>query len=38
MESLFEPLKNRFGRLAEKNIAAMKRAYDEAVIEERAIA
>jgi pyruvate ferredoxin oxidoreductase gamma subunit len=38
MESLFEPLKNRFSRLAEKNIAAMKRAYDEAVIEERAIA
>ncbi|MBM4433183.1 MAG: pyruvate ferredoxin oxidoreductase subunit gamma [Chloroflexi bacterium] len=38
MESLLEPLKHRFGRLAEKNIAAMRRAYDEAVIEERAIA
>ena len=38
MESLLEPLKHRFGRLAEKNIGAMKRAYDEAVIEERAIA
>lgn len=38
LESLHEPLKNRFGRLAEKNIGAMKRAYDETVIEERAIA
>ena len=38
LESLYEPLKNRFGRLAEKNIGAMKRAYDETIVEERAIA
>ena len=38
LESLYGPLKHRFGRIAEKNIGAMKRAYDEAVIEERAIA
>jgi len=29
LESLEEPLKERFGRLAERNIAAMKRAYQE---------
>ena len=29
LESLFEPLKERFGRLAEKNINAMKKAYEE---------
>ncbi|MEE9583654.1 MAG: 2-oxoacid:acceptor oxidoreductase family protein [Dehalococcoidales bacterium] len=29
LESLFEPLKERFGRLSEKNINAMKRAYEE---------
>jgi len=34
LESLFEPLKQRFGRLAERNIDAMKRAYEEAVIKE----
>jgi pyruvate ferredoxin oxidoreductase gamma subunit len=34
VESLFEPLKERFGRLADRNIAAMKRAYQETVIEE----
>ena len=34
MESLIEPIKKRFGRLAEKNIDAMKRAYAETVIEE----
>ncbi len=28
-DSLIEPLKNRFGRIAEKNIQAFKRAYDE---------
>jgi len=33
-ESLLEPLKHRFGRLAEKNIAAMKRAYQETLVEE----
>jgi len=29
LESVVEPLKQRFGRLAEKNIKAMQRAYDE---------
>ncbi len=29
LESLFEPLRQRFGRLAEKNIKAMQRAYEE---------
>ena len=28
-ESLVDPLKNRFGRIAEKNIKAFKRAYEE---------
>ncbi|MFO8083832.1 MAG: pyruvate ferredoxin oxidoreductase subunit gamma [Desulfobacterales bacterium] len=28
-ESLVEPLKTRFGRIAEKNIRALKRAYEE---------
>ena len=36
LESLGEPLKKRFGKLAEKNLAALKRAYDEALIEEAA--
>ncbi len=34
VESLFEPLKERFGRLADRNIAAMQRAYQETAIEE----
>ena len=34
LESLTEPLKNRFGRLAEKNINAMKKAYEEAIVKE----
>ena len=34
LESLFEPLKHRFDRLAERNINAMKRAYEETVIKE----
>ncbi|MFC2067496.1 2-oxoacid:acceptor oxidoreductase family protein [Chloroflexota bacterium] len=34
VESLFEPLKNRFGRLAERNINAMKRAYEETLTKE----
>jgi len=29
LESLFEPLEDRFGRLAERNINAMKRAFEE---------
>ena len=34
LESLVEPLKHRFGRLAERNIEAMKRAYEETVVKE----
>lgn len=34
LESLAEPLKARFGRLAERNYKAMQRAYDETVIKE----
>ena len=34
LESLFEPLKRRFGRLAERNINAMKRAYEETIVKE----
>ena len=29
LESLEAPIKERFGRIAEKNMAATKRAYDE---------
>ena len=32
LESLFEPLRQRFGRLAERNISAMKRAHEETLI------
>ncbi|MEA3227034.1 MAG: 2-oxoacid:acceptor oxidoreductase family protein [Planctomycetota bacterium] len=34
LESVIAPLEARFGRLAEKNIKAMKRAYAETVVEE----
>jgi len=34
LESLFEPLNHRFGRLAERNIDTMKRAYQETVVKE----
>ncbi len=34
LESLFEPLRQRFARLAERNIEAMTRAYEETVIKE----
>ena len=34
LESLVEPLKHRFGRLAERNINAMKRAYEETLVKE----
>jgi pyruvate ferredoxin oxidoreductase gamma subunit len=34
LESVVEPLKHRFGRLAEKNIKAMQRAYDETEVKE----
>ena len=33
LESLFGPLQERFGRLAERNIEAMKRAHAETKIE-----
>ena len=32
LDSLIEPLKDRFGRLAERNISAMKQAFEETVI------
>ncbi len=35
LESLFEPLRNRFGRIAERNIEAMKMAYSETTIKAR---
>jgi len=34
LESLFEPLRQRFGRLAGRNIEAMKRAYEETLVKE----
>ena len=34
LESLFEPVKERFGRLAERNIEAMKKSYEETKIKE----
>jgi len=34
LESVVEPLNNRFGRLAERNINAMKRAYQETELKE----
>ena len=37
LESLFEPIRHRFGRLAERNIEAMKRAYEETVVKELVI-
>jgi len=37
LESLVEPLRHRFGRLAERNINAMKRAYEETLVEERRV-
>ncbi len=37
LESLVEPIQQRFGRLAEKNVAAMKRAYAETFIEEYSV-
>jgi pyruvate ferredoxin oxidoreductase gamma subunit len=33
-ESLFEPLRERFGRLAERNIQAMEKAFNETVVKE----
>ena len=34
LESMREPIEKRFGRLAERNIKAMGRAYEETVVEE----
>ena len=34
LESLVEPLKHRFGRLAERNIEAMKKAYEQTSVKE----
>ena len=36
LESVAEPLKHRFGKVAEKNLAAMKRAFDETEVKEAA--
>ncbi len=38
LESITEPLKHRFGKLADKNFAAMRRAYDEIAIKEQVVA
>jgi pyruvate ferredoxin oxidoreductase gamma subunit len=35
LDSVLEPLKNRFGRLAERNYEAMKKAYEQTVIKEK---
>ena len=35
LESLLEPLKKRFGHLAEKNINAMRKAYEETKLKEK---
>ncbi len=34
LESLFEPLRERFGRLGERNIEAMKKAFNETIVRE----
>ncbi len=34
LESVVEPLRHRFGRLAERNINAMRKAYDETEVKE----
>lgn len=34
LESLVEPLKHRFGKLADKNIAVCRRAYEETLMED----
>ena len=34
LDSLLEPLQHRFGRLAERNANAMRRAYEETVVKE----
>ncbi len=37
IESLHEPIKERFGRLADKNFEALKKAYSETIIKELAV-
>jgi pyruvate ferredoxin oxidoreductase gamma subunit len=37
IESLAEPIKKRFGKLADKNFGALKRAYAETIIEESTV-
>ncbi|MFH1031838.1 MAG: pyruvate ferredoxin oxidoreductase subunit gamma [Chloroflexota bacterium] len=37
MESLLEPLKHRFERLADRNLQAMKRAFDETIIRSKVV-
>jgi pyruvate ferredoxin oxidoreductase gamma subunit len=34
LESVVEPLKNRFGRIADRNINAMKKAYEDTEVKE----
>jgi pyruvate ferredoxin oxidoreductase gamma subunit len=34
MDSLIEPVKERFERLAEKNLNAMKKAFEETMVKE----
>lgn len=35
LQSLFQPLEQRFGRMAERNINAMKKAFEETVVKEQ---
>ncbi len=37
LESLVEPLRHRFDRLAERNINAMKKAYEETLVKDKAV-
>lgn len=34
IESIIDPIKTRFGRIAEKNINAMKKAYEDTIVKE----
>jgi len=34
LDSLLQPLEQRFGRLAERNIKAMQRAFEETLVRE----
>ena len=35
LDSLIEPLKNRFGKLADRNFETMKKAYEQTVVKEK---